>query len=394
MNFSCFVLCSVFSVLYSLSSILNFIQGMDTIVRQRNYEIDGIRGWAAVSVLFYHFFWESFGVQYAFIRTGSFSFVLDGTLAVYIFFILSGDALSNSFFRNKSTFPTVRLVVARYFRLTFMVAVSCFFVYFLMKLHLTFSKQMGVIVNREDWLGIFIDFPPDLYKCLRYSLYDVFFRHDVYISYNPFLWTMSIELLGSMVVFINIFVLNHIKKPLPFLLVQFFIFGNMESWLGLFILGMILGYLRAEGTLDKFINWKFSWWLSLTVIVAVIVFDMTRNPTVQKSFNEFFIMASSLVSAIYCNSTVRRLFQSKLSRFWGEISFPLYAIHFSVLVSYTAWLTILAEQEVRTKNPLALLIPFSSVILSIGLAFLCYKMEKHFLSWMNKGVEGWIIENK
>jgi peptidoglycan/LPS O-acetylase OafA/YrhL len=367
---------------------------MDTTIRQRNYEIDGIRGWAAVSVVFYHFFWESFGVQYAFIRTGTFSFVLDGTLAVYIFFILSGDALSNSFFVNKSTFPTVRLVVARYFRLTFMVAVSCLVAYFLMKLHLTFSQQMGVIVKREDWFGIFIDFPPDLYQCLRYSLYDVFFRHDVHTSYNPFLWTMSIELLGSMLVFINVFVLNHIKKPLPFLLVQFFIFGYMESWLGLFILGMVLGYLRAEGTLDKFISWKYSWWLSMAAIVAVIVFDMVRNPAVQKSFNEFFIMASCLVAAIYCNSTLRALFRSKLSRFWGEISFPLYAIHFSVLVSYTAWLTILAEQEVQAKNPLVLLIPFSSVILSMGMAFLFYKMEKGFLRWMNRGVESWIVESK
>ncbi|HVD96743.1 MAG TPA: acyltransferase [Cytophagaceae bacterium] len=363
---------------------------METTNTPRNYEIDGIRGWAALSVLFYHFFWESYGIKYPMIRTGYFNFILDGTLAVFIFFVLSGDALSNSYFRKGSTYTTVRLVLARYFRLTFLVLLSCLVVYVLMKLSLTFPGGAGKILHREDWLGIFITFSADLYACIQYSLYGVYFKHDVHTSYNPFLWTMSVELLGSLVVFINVFVLPHVKKPFVILLVQFVFFTWMESWLALFLFGMILGYLRAEGVLEKWRQWKYTLVCSFLVVGGVIAYD-TMGDEPQETFISYLYMTFFLVGAIYCNVYLVKFFSNRLSRFWGEISFAVYAIHFCVVVSLMSWLTIQEQTPIQQGDPKMLLIPLASCFISIGLGWLCYKFEKLFLEKLNHTVKKWII---
>ncbi len=366
---------------------------MEQNLKIRNYEIDGIRGWAALLVVFYHFFWESYGVQYPLIRTAYFNFLLDGPLAVYVFFVLSGDALSNSFFQTRSTNSTVRLVLARYFRLTFLIVVSCLIVYLLMKLQLTFAGPAGVILGREDWLGIFITFPADLWNCIHYALFDVFFHHDVHTSYNPFLWTMSIELLGSILIFLNVFIFNHLKQPLLVLSIQFLFLAWVDSWMALFTFGMILGYLRSEGMLERFIRWKYSWLLSNATLLGVIVFDSAGNVKQEEIFAAYLIMACCLVAAFYTNRILIRFFVSKLSRFLGEISFPIYAIHFAVLVSIACWLTVLSEQKIILKDPVALSIPLLSCLISIPIAYLLCLAEKKFLKGMNKVAKSWMIEN-
>lgn len=96
---------------------------------QRYIEIDGIRGWAALSVVLFHFFPETFGVIFPFLHNPIFGFMSDGGLAVFVFFILSGDALSLSFFKTKDDKVITKIILARYFRLTFPIVISCFIVF-------------------------------------------------------------------------------------------------------------------------------------------------------------------------------------------------------------------------------------------------------------------------
>lgn len=50
-----------------------------------------------MSVLIFHLAWELFGAVVPAFRTPALRFVLDGNLAVCVFFVLSGDALSLGF---------------------------------------------------------------------------------------------------------------------------------------------------------------------------------------------------------------------------------------------------------------------------------------------------------
>jgi peptidoglycan/LPS O-acetylase OafA/YrhL len=360
----------------------------------RNTELDGIRGWAAISVLLFHFFFETFGILFPSLRNGSFRFISDGYLAVLIFFILSGDALSSPFFYTKSTTSTVRLVLVRYFRLVFPIFISCIVVYILMKLNWTYNKEASILVQREDWLGVFISFPADFYACMRYSFFDVFFNHRPELSYNPFFWTMSIELLGSVIIFINIFILPTIKKPVTILVVQLLFFLWMDSWYCLFIAGMLLGYLRSIGVIEKIEKKKY--------LPAIIILGLVSLLFLNKLYNNFyganefftyFLKANAIVIIIYCTPLLKLFFRSKVSVFLGEISFPLYAIHFSVLVSFTSWLILKAQEQGTLHTPKALWIPGCSILLCVAIALFFRQIEKGYLKKINDAIKKHLLKS-
>src|SRR5436190_12566173 len=93
----------------------------------RALEIDGIRGWASLSVLVYHAFHEMFSRLLPWLNNAWFAPVFDGRLAVCVFFVLSGDALTAAFWARGGTDPRPidRLLVRRYTRLTIPILMSC-----------------------------------------------------------------------------------------------------------------------------------------------------------------------------------------------------------------------------------------------------------------------------
>ena len=85
----------------------------------RHNELDGLRGWAALSVLLLHQFYEvhdRFSHMNWVLDNFVASFICDGHFAVNIFFVVSGEALTSSFFKNYSETSTIKLIVKRYFR--------------------------------------------------------------------------------------------------------------------------------------------------------------------------------------------------------------------------------------------------------------------------------------
>ena len=127
-------------------------------MQKRLYEIDGVRGWASLVVLIFHLSWEVFGVIFPAYRSYYFKFFLDGPLAVYVFFVLSGDALSSSFVMKENYRSLAKLVLKRYFRLTGPILLSCIFAYFILKQGFAFNSIAAKVVGRPDWLGVFLPF--------------------------------------------------------------------------------------------------------------------------------------------------------------------------------------------------------------------------------------------
>jgi len=181
--------------------------------KSRAIEIDGIRGWASLIVVLYHAFDEMLGVALPAIRSPLLSPVFAADLAVSIFFVLSGDALSIAFFQSLHYSAIDRLLVRRYFRLTIPILMSCLLTYLIMIFGLDYHKKAAEILHREDWLGNFLQFAPSLYGLFKYSLIDVYTSHITKFSYNPFLWTMSIEMVGSMLVFLLCYIWPRLKRP-------------------------------------------------------------------------------------------------------------------------------------------------------------------------------------
>ena len=87
--------------------------------------LDGVRGWCALSVVFFHVYWETFSAAVPAFRNPATGFFFDGHLAVCVFFVLSGEALSTAFFAGKGDAATVRLAIKRYPRLETPILAAC-----------------------------------------------------------------------------------------------------------------------------------------------------------------------------------------------------------------------------------------------------------------------------
>lgn len=306
-------------------------------MKKRLHEIDGIRGWAALVVLIFHLTWEIFGVNFPLYRTYYFKFLLDGPLAVYIFFVLSGDALSNGYMRLKDENYLAKLAIKRYFRLAGPILLSCLIVYILMKAHLTFNHQASKFVNRDDWLGAALPFRESFQDLLSYALLNVFTKHSIDNSYNPFLWPMSIELYGSFFIFSILFSLKFLKRPLIITSMAAFYLWVLGSFYSLFFIGLTFSILRQKGFFQKLKNHgKPS--LFMAIIFALAILDSLLEKHSFRLPQASIFLAGAFVFTVHSSYPLTNFFSNSISRYLGKISFPLYLSHFAVIVSYTSWI--------------------------------------------------------
>jgi peptidoglycan/LPS O-acetylase OafA/YrhL len=135
----------------------------------RLHDIDGIRGWAALSVLLFHVFWEVFGMLVPEIRQPALRFVLDGHLAVFIFFVLSADALAWPFISTGKPELLDRTVLKRYFRLALPIFFSGLMAYALMRAGWIYNAQAAPLVkSNAPWFANSLTFEPNLFSLINF----------------------------------------------------------------------------------------------------------------------------------------------------------------------------------------------------------------------------------
>jgi len=357
----------------------------------RNREIDGIRGWAAVAVLSFHLLGEMFRPNFPELRIGVLKPFLGGDLAVYVFFILSGDALSISFFRNYDGKIVSKIAIKRYFRLTVPILLSCFVVYILMKLNLVYSHDAAIILNNEPWLGSFVNFDPDIFRLIRFSLIDVYQSNLNTRTFNPFLWTMPIEMYGSVLVFLLLYSWRYLKNPLVVLWIVALFTFFLGSPLSLFFFGVIFGNMRKNDFFSK-LSFSKTWQATSHVTVLVIAIFVSLV-----SYSSYIVHIPMLVSLIatfcfYSNTKWKKFFNLKLSVFLGDVSFPLYLMHFPVIISVMSWLVIYSKDNIKAGNLMTVLSIFViGFVLSFILAFILRMIEKRVMISIDKWCENIVM---
>jgi len=303
----------------------------------RVHEIDGIRGWAALSVLLFHFVYTCLGTRMPFFHGPLFRTTMDGSLAVLVFFVLSGDALATAFL-GSDVRGRLRMVVGRWPRLVFPVAVSCMVVFALVRSGAVFSREAGVALGLEDWLGSFLTFHTSAPGLVRFALVDVFRTSDPDGSYNPILWSMAVEFKGSFLVFGYLFATSKMKLRAHLALLG--AISGLLVWKGsylcLFPIGIAFALCRRE---DVTARVRSSWigiglgWLLPAAVGLWVAFGNAPLETFRG-----VVAAPLFLLGVHLNPHLLGFFRSRLSRFLGRISFPLYVLQFPVLVSLSSWL--------------------------------------------------------
>lgn len=344
--------------------------------KSREFALDGLRGLGALIVLFWHlsvhFFpsaawgavqpaswgWESL------IYNGPFGFLISGTFAVVLFFLLSGYVLTVGYLRSGETGPMYRRMIGRIPRLFIPATATTLIVYFAYRYAPYYSGKTGIDVLKET--GSFVFLEPYLSVKYDYSLRELLLNifwqpwvsPDFTRLYNGVLWTMSIELSGSFLTMILAMVICHTlgRRAFPYAMsvlslapmvlypghgvyFSFFLFGSVIASLDLRpvlqgpVAGIICVLLLMAGLFAGGYTGS-----GLTSVLSFTQVNLGSTPSIVllKGFGAILVLVVTLLSA-----DISR-FLSRPGFVWlGRISFSLYLIH-ATLIAYVGHFVFLS----------------------------------------------------
>ena len=301
--------------------------------------LDGLRGWAAIVVLLHHVFVDGLPAN-GFMADRSLwakVFFLNGTLAVCVFFVISGFSLSIRYLDRGDGSALARIAAGRYLRLALPIFAICAITHALL--------VFGVIpppALRPPPLDVFLTFTPTLEQLFDFSLLKVFVAYSGAETYDPPLWTMSYEFYGSFIVFAVIALLRPSRLRTLMLSVLFAALASLQSYFALFIAGILIADIFLQGVRPAIADRA-----GAALCVGGLLLILLPNTW----FGPVYVGGATCLTAgaIFC-TPVRRFFESGLSGFLGWISFPLYLVQAAVIYAVAPrGLAILASFDVAPE---------------------------------------------
>ncbi len=335
--------------------------------------LEGLRGIAALIVIFCHLNATCFliqqqhlyleinklavsGIVKSFI-INSIDKLLDGELAVWIFWLLSSYVISILFFKKGENYDKILIgyFSKRYFRLAIPVLFSVLLAYFLLKFGLINSHKLALTLgspysDSNSWLNSFYTFEPNFIKAIKSALYDSFFRYKSVSSYNDVLWTIQNEFLGSLFTFSIFGIIRHnSRRYLLYFIIIIILLKLKILWLCAFVIGHVLCDFDFSTNSNSIINKlkKFEVGvhnfklliliLSLLIIVySRVILSFMLVPAIYHNL----VLSSFIIYITLRNEYYKKIFASKIPFWLGDISFSSYLIHLPILCSLTSFLVL------------------------------------------------------
>jgi peptidoglycan/LPS O-acetylase OafA/YrhL len=301
--------------------------------------LDGVRGWGAVVVFVYHLVYRFLATDQSWLAPDAIKLLMDGQFAVFVFFVISGYALSHANLdQERRDLPMA--VTSRYFRLAIPILVTTLFGYLLLKAGLLVNVEVSHAENvSRDWLGTFYTFEASIYSFLKFSLFNTFFSYYPNESYNSSLWTIPYEFLGSMIVYGYLAVFRTHGRVQWIIAVAGFIICLKAAPIYACFFG---GYLVAEARHSVAVRADWQWVVELLALMAFysIALIMTFNRPGPHGLGTLAFLATALVFAVAFSRYLRGFFSNRLSAFLGRVSFPLYLCHIFVICSWSSYLFV------------------------------------------------------
>lgn len=300
-------------------------------------------------------------------------FFMDGLLAVYIFFVLSGYVLSVGYFEKNDPGVLVALATRRYPRLTLPILASCTIAFAMVQAGLVFNIPAGSLA-KSPWLESFYAFPASLISLLKFSLVDVYIDSKA-PSYNAVLWTMQYEFWGSLILLAALWCLR--SKPLR--IAGYAIATAACCYFASPLFAFVLGVGLAEATpriRAAMISCPrrvaiASW----TLLAAGLLTGMFRAGILWSPIS-MSLIAAAILAAILMSAPMQRFLANRTSLFLGHVSFPLYLTHLLVICSWSSWLYLQAREADLSAWFVASATVISTVIFSLAAAMAFAPIEQ------------------
>jgi len=362
---------------------------------------EGIRGLASLTVFLGHLviaFWpvlynpgHPLLVNYprwaVWLAEGPTRVLIDGQYAVVLFFLLSGFVLSLGFFRNPAGDSLISGAARRYLRLMIPAATSILLACFVMKqgwmfnqwaaAHMTVTLQMPHV-----WLTYFFNFEPTLLSAGREAVYDQFFLGKC--RYNSNLWTMSVELAGSFLVYAFVALFGRLRgRGVFYLCVGAVLILTGRYFMVQFLLGVAIA--------DVFAIWeRANRPIRIPALVgfgtAYLAFYVVGNKPIQGNYT---VLGAEFPKSLCCETASGLLLvfatafcpalQWAFSRrpfvFLGRISFTLYLVHLIAICSLACYVYLKLQVKAgMTHHQSAIVASFACIATSTSAAWILYRL--------------------
>jgi peptidoglycan/LPS O-acetylase OafA/YrhL len=322
--------------------------------RSRLAALEAVRGIAALIVVFHHLahsFWPQALQSHSPWRS-----LLDGSFAVAIFFVLSGVVLSIAFFERPSAEALADAAIRRYFRLTLPVLTSVVLGYLLLRsgsfANLAAAETMGR--DSEHWLSHFYTFRPSLGEALKEGTYRVYLDYRSSHSYNTVLWTMGVELYGSLFVFGFLSLFGGLRRRwLAYCLVAVILHAHWPYTMN-FLVGLALCdcYVRARRSQP---NLEFGAVAGTIAMVGGVFVGsglpgwfgdwVGSNSLLARRLECQCVGAVLIVAAALFSPIWKRLLEFSWFSWLGRVSFALYLLHQLVICSLGSRVFLLLRHQ-------------------------------------------------
>ncbi|HVJ42875.1 MAG TPA: acyltransferase [Dongiaceae bacterium] len=327
---------------------------------RRLLHLDGLRGWAALFVILHHLELGFFpaikgsndGVSPI---LGPFSFLVDGPLAVAIFFLLSGIVLAEAVEAARRRYGAQKigltsLVVKRWLRLGLPIIVTGLLILILF-ISIGNRTTEASAVAGSDWMHTL--FPPGYHPhfldVLRETTIGAFVGPQTPV-HDPVLWTIRVEFMGSILVFLLCLFIPSGFARLAACAISGMLLIAVPAWLpnfcALFAVGVALHDLAAhmQHRIDR--HQLVCDVLGLAAILTATMLYPVLNLLVPDLMDRLGSLADPLghmsqwtarsiliVAGTLISPTAQSFLSLPISLFLGRVSFGLYLLHLPVLFS-------------------------------------------------------------
>ena len=370
--------------------------------------LDGLRGVAAILVLFYHIFE---GLAFAEDTNGAGSGLITtlnhGHIAVDFFFILSGFVISYAYDDRWTKMSTWQFFKRRLVRLHPMLVMGAV-IGVLAFAFVGFEKWADKGVTPFGWVMVAMLLTMFMVPAVPGASYEVRGNDEMFPINGP-TWSLFFEYVGNILYALVIRRLS--TKILTILAV---VLGCLHAW---FFVGDVSGYgmVGVGWTIDEVNFWgglvrmlfpftmgmllartfkprkvKGAFWkcsLMLIMLFAVPYIAPFENSRISlNSLYEVVCIALVFPFIVWlgaCGGT-GSFFTSKVSKVLGDLSYPLYIVHYPIMYIFYAWLI---EKKVYTLNE-CLGVAALVVVSSIVLALLCLKLyDEPVRRWLTRKMQ-------
>ena len=367
-----------------------------------HYELlDGLRGVAAILVLFYHIFE---GFSFAEVTNGDGDGIIrvlnHGHIAVDFFFILSGFVISYAYDDRWKKMSTWQFFKRRLIRLHPMLVMGAII-----------GTMAFAIVGFEKWDGTTAPMGWVMTAMLLTMFmipavpgvpYEVRGNGEMFPLNGP-AWSLFFEYIGNILYALIIRRLS--TKALALLTL---ILGCIHAW---FFVGNISGYdmVGVGWTIDEINFWGGLVRMLFPFTIGMLLARTFKPRKIKGAFWICSIMLIALFSVPYIpsegNISTNSLYEvvciatifpfivwvgacgissgktAKINRQLGEISYPLYIVHYPIMYIFYAWLIEKKYYTLQDCWEVALLVVVSSILL----AFICLKLyDEPARRWLSR----------